>query len=462
MSSRNRKVAKYRRPININIGVIIFFVLFLYIGINIILYLRKDHLAIYEVVAKTIADDNTCQGVILREEEVVNSTQAGYVNYYIKDGEKVGKNSVVYSLDQNGNVAETLAESTDSIKLSAKDIASIRSDISNFKNSYTASNYNTVYDFKYDLENSILDCLNNSNMKNIESLSSSKKSGTIFDVVKSKKSGIISYYSDGLENLTEDDVSLDTFNTDSYNKIMLRTNNLIEKDSPVYKVVTSEKWKLILNITKEQYEKLQDKTSVKLTFKKDNLTVTAPVTVYQKGEGYFAKLEFNSYMLRYIEDRFVKVELVLNSASGLKIPVSSITEKNFYKVPRAYFTNGGDTSSIGVVRETYTEKGEKTYTFVQTEIYYQDDDYGYVDTSVLSAGDVISNVDTQETYTISETDKLEGVYNVNKGYCVFRRIEKVYENQEYCIVKSNTTFGLSEYDHIVLDASMAIEQNIIY
>jgi hypothetical protein len=204
-----------------------------------------------------------------------------------------------------------------------------------------------------------------------------------------------------------------------------------------------------------------EKTYVKLTFKKDNLTITAPVSVYQKGEGYFAKLELNSYMLRYVEDRFVTVELNLNSAKGLKIPVSAITEKEFYKVPRSYFTNGGDTSAIGVVKETYTEKGEKTYTFVQTEVYYQDDDFGYVDKSVLSAGDVISNVDTQKTYTISETDKLEGVYNVNKGYCVFRRIEKVYENQEYCIVKSNTTFGLSEYDHIVLEASMAVEQNII-
>ena len=461
MSSRNRKVAKYRRPININIGAIILFVLFLYIGINVILYMKKDHLAIYEVVEKTISDDNTCQGIILREEEVVNTSQAGYVNYYIKDGEKVAKNSVVYSLDQNGNVAETLAESSGSIKLTSKDIASIRSDISNFKNTYTPSSYNEVYDFKYDIENAILDCLNNSNMKSIENLTSSG-SGTVFDVVKSKKSGIISYYSDGLENLTEEEVSLDTFNMESYNKIMLRTNDLMEKDSPVYKLVTNEKSKLILNITKEQYDKLLEKTSVKLTFKKDNFTVTAPVTVYQKDDGYFAKLDFNSYMLRYIEDRFVTVELSLNSASGLKIPVSSITEKEFYKVPRSYFTNGGDTSAIGVVKETYTEKGEKTYTFVQTEVYYQDDDFGYVDKSVLSAGDIISNVDTQETYTISETDKLEGVYNVNKGYCVFRRIEKVYENQEYCIVKSNTTLGLSEYDHILLDASMAVEQSIIY
>ncbi|WP_167956500.1 HlyD family efflux transporter periplasmic adaptor subunit [Anaerosporobacter faecicola] len=462
MSRRSRKVAKYRRPVNINIGVIIFFVLFVYIGINVILYMKKDHLAIYEVVEKTIADDNTCQGIILREEEVVKTTQAGYVNYYIKDGEKVGKNSVVYSLDQNGNIAESLAQSNESLRLSAKDIASIRSDISNFKNTYTSNDYTSVYDFKFNLENQILDCLNNSNMKSIEDLSSSKKSGTIFDIVKSKKSGIVTYYADGMEDLKEDDVNLDTFNTEEYEKRMLRSNDLVEKDSPVYKIVTNEKWTLILNISKEQFEKLAEKTAVKITFKKDDLTVTAPVTSYQKGDGYFAKLEFNSYMLRYVEDRFVTVELLLNSASGLKIPVSSIIEKEFYKVPRDYFTNGGDSSEIGIVKETYTEKGEKKFTFIPTEIYYQDDDFGYVDTAVVSAGDVISNVDTQETYTISEMDKLEGVYNVNKGYCVFRRIEKVYENQEYCIVKSDTTFGLSEYDHIVLEASMAVESNIIY
>lgn len=462
MSSRSRKVAKYRRPININIGVIIFFVLLLYIGINMFLYLKKDHLAIYEVVEKTIADDNTCQGVILRDEEIVNTEQAGYVNYYIKDGEKVGKNAVVYSLDENGNIAETLAESNQTLKLTDKDIASIRSDISSFKNSYNFSDYGEVYNFKNDLENDILDCLNNSNMKSIESLTSTKESSSVFAIVKSKKSGIVSYYNDGMENLKEEDVSLDTFNMENYKKEMLRSNEIKEKDSPVYKLVTGEQWEVILTVSKEQYEKLKEKTSVKLIFKKDNLSVTAPVTVYQKGDGYFAKIEMNSYMSHYIEDRFVTVELILNSAKGLKIPNSSITEKEFFKVPRDYFTIGGDSSEIGVVKETYTEKGDKTYTFVPTEIYYQNKEFGYIDKSVIKAGDVISNVDTKQSYTVSETDKLEGVYNVNKGYCVFRRIEKIYENQEYSIVHSNTSLGLSEYDHIVLDASQAVEQNIIY
>lgn len=51
---------------------------------------------------------------------------------------------------------------------------------------------------------------------------------------------------------------------------------------------------------------------------------------------------------------------------------------------------------------------------------------------------------------------------MNKGYTVFRRIEKEYENNEYCIVKKDTPYGLSVYDHIVLNADYVKEQSIIY
>jgi hypothetical protein len=442
--------------------MIIFFIVFIYIVINIILYFSKEHIAIYEVVEKTIADDNTCQGIVLRKEQVVSSKDAGYVNYYIKDGEKVGKNTIVYTLDESGSIAESLSDSTSPIELTSKDISAIRNEIQAFNMNYTTSNYSEVYNLKYDLENSIFDLTNYHLIQNVDSLANSKESGTVFDVAKSEQSGIVSYYVDGMENLTADDITLDTFQTDSYNKIQLRTNNLIEKDTPIYKMVTSEDWAVVLNITKEQYDKIQEKNSLKVIFLKDNLTISAPVKVYQKGDGYFALLTLDSYMVRYVDDRFIDVEININSASGLKIPVSAITTKEFFKVPLDYFTTGGDSNAKCIKKETYSENGEKKYNFIPTEIYYQDEEFGYIDKNVVSAGDSIRNADTNETYQITETDKLEGVYNVNKGYCVFRRIEKVYENQEYCIVKKDTDYGLSVYDHIVLDAKTAVEQKIIY
>ena len=73
----------------------------------------------------------------------------------------------------------------------------------------------------------------------------------------------------------------------------------------------------------------------------------------------------------------------------------------------------------------------------------------YVDKSAFKEGDAIVNQETGERYIIGETDTLEGVYCINKGYAVFRRIEVLDQNEEYAIVSRNTDYGLSyRYDHI--------------
>ena len=40
---KNKKVVRYRRPLNINVGMIIFGIIFLYMLFNIFAYFRKDH-----------------------------------------------------------------------------------------------------------------------------------------------------------------------------------------------------------------------------------------------------------------------------------------------------------------------------------------------------------------------------------------------------------------------------------
>ncbi len=36
-----------------------------------------------------------------------------------------------------------------------------------------------------------------------------------------------------------------------------------------------------------------------------------------------------------------------------------------------------------------------------------------------------------------DEETLYGVYNINKGYAVFREVTIIDENEEYCIVESN-------------------------
>ena len=60
-----------------------------------------------------------------------------------------------------------------------------------------------------------------------------------------------------------------------------------------------------------------------------------------------------------------------------------------------------------------------------------------------------------------ETASLQGVYNINRGYAVFRKVEILFQNQEYTIVNTGTNYGISLYDHIALDSSAIKENEII-
>ena len=59
-------------------------------------------------------------------------------------------------------------------------------------------------------------------------------------------------------------------------------------------------------------------------------------------------------------------------------------------------------------------------------------------------------------------NKLEGAYNINKGYAVFKRVERLKTENGYVIVKKNSASGLSAYDHIALDATSVVEDSVIY
>ena len=175
----------------------------------------------------------------------------------------------------------------------------------------------------------------------------------------------------------------------------------------------------------------------------------------------FVQLTFSNSMVDYISDRFLDVELILEEKEGLKIPNSSIVEKNFFLIPKEYMVKGKG-GKDGVMRQTFTEKNEQTTEFVTTTIYSEDKDKYYVDQDVLNAGDVIFLPDSTETFTVSEQASLVGVFNINKGYADFRKIIILYQNDDYAIVKSDTMYGLNNYDYIALDAATVKDDQFVY
>ena len=95
-------------------------------------------------------------------------------------------------------------------------------------------------------------------------------------------------------------------------------------------------------------------------------------------------------------------------------------------------------------------------------MYAADDENYYVDDTQLRIGDYLLKIGDMAEYPVSMKGELVGVYNINKGYADFRQISILYQNEEYAIVKPHTAYGLSEYDHIALDASSLTDDSFIF
>ena len=218
----------------------------------------------------------------------------------------------------------------------------------------------------------------------------------------------------------------------------------------------------MIEIDEERAQELIEESYINVRFLKNNYTSWAAVSILRQNGGVYAKLDFNNSMITFATDRMIEVELLANSDEGLKIPNSSIVERAFYLIPTQYLTQGGNTGADGFIRETYLEDGTVSTEFVEATIYNSTDTEYYVDESVFNIGDYIVMPDSGEKYPISKQATLIGVYNINKGYADFKQVTILYQNEEYAIVKSNTEYGLSVYDHIVLKGDTVNENDFIY
>ncbi len=460
--SNSKRVVKFRRRRSVNIGIIIFTILFLYVAINIFLYFTKEHMSIYEVKEGSNVVDNLFTGLVLRDEEVITSERAGYISYFQKDGARVAKNTSVYAVDDSRQIMDIILSSDEPFDVSEEVNAQFLYEIEKFRSSFSDSNFSPVYSFHEDAQSTVLDLLNQIMIEEGQTIQEETGLTYSYGVFPSRGSGIITYYIDSYENITPDMVTKEMFQTDTYTRTMLRTTEMIPQNTPVYKLITSDSWDIILLLDEKQYNSLSGRTSIRFTVERDGQEIQAALSLFQKGSDYYARLTMDKQLSNYLQDRYLELMLHIDSEKGYKIPLSSIVEKDFYLVPLEFFTVGADSGKDGLVKETYSENGDVNFTFIPADKYFDDGTYGYVDTRLFPSGTWIKIIDNDKRYQLSLTAKLTGVFNVNMGYAVFKRIEPIYQNETYCIIKKNTSFGVSLYDHIALDGSTAVEQKIIY
>ncbi len=464
MASQNQnKIVKYRKPLNINIGTVIFAVILVYIVFCVFTYFTSRHVVWYEVQAGSLSTNNIYEAVAIRDETVVNAVDAGYINYFAREGARVAVGDLVYTVDESGKLADYIGtNATGENSLSPTDLSELKSEIVGFTNSFDRRNFSTVYDFKYDMEGTVVKLSNYSILESIDSLQSSELAGLIKQCMASS-AGIVVYSIDGYEELTLEQMTKEVFDKTNYEKSQLLGNDLIAAGDPVYKISSNEDWSLVIQTDAKRAEELLEAEYVRVRFLKNQEISWGKVESFTNESGdTFVQLTFTNSMITFANDRFVDIELILEDENGLKIPNSSIVEKDFFIVPKAYVTKGGNSGANGVLRETYTEEGEATTEFVEATIYNETDEEYYLDNASLQIGEYIVMPESAEKYALSKRGSLIGVYNINKGYADFKQINILYNNDEYSIVESNTAYGLNVYDYIVLDATTVSEDELIH
>lgn len=416
-------------------------------------------MVIYEVTEGSSSNENRFTGLILRDEKLIQTSEGGYVLPYQRDGARVAKNTPLFSMNST-LVYQNETNSDKHGALTQRDIAQVKHEIKSFYENFSDTNFTSVYQFQDNIGSTMIEIGNNNLVA-----SSNQQSGEVEgadQAFRSQESGIIVYYKDEYETITTDLVNEEMWNKENYKRTNLRTTDKINSNSPVCKIIRSEDWNLVLLLKKEQYDKLKDKKNISITVVNDGMILNSELKTMVKGTSYYAVLTFHKNMSNYIAERYLEVELKIDEIVGLKIPPSALVNKDFYEVPSEYFSKGGNSNDTGLLLVEYAKDGSISYPFVPIDISYQTEEFGYIDSALFTPGTKIQLAGKKDQYTLSKTLKMAGVYSVNQGYAVFKRVEMLYQTGEYCIIKKDTKNGLSEFDHIALDSGMAVEQKIIY
>ncbi len=458
--NKQTKVVPYQSRKNINIGIIIFGIIFIYLIATIIMYLTAPHVTVYEVRQGSILKDNAYTGLAIREEHVIYSDETGFANYYVENNSKIRVGAKIYTIsDEKLDFKQTTSEND--VVLNSKEMDSILLKIQSYNDQFVEDSFSDTYQLKDELKGTLDKYVNQSKSKQLEEM---LETGIYSDLsVKSAThDGIVVYSVDGMEDLTIEDVTTKQLKKEKYKKTEFSNNRKVKEGEPVYKIVTNDKWSLLVQVSEDTKEALMEKNTVKVNFKKDSQALRAQLTFLENTEKPVACLTFQHSMIRYINDRYLDVELVLEDETGLKIPKTSETSKEFYTVPKAYLTQGGNSNSDGVLLQSTNKEGDSITQFLPITVYYEEDETVYLDPNSFEKNPVILKPDSTETIKLNKKKSLKGVYCINKGYAVFKQIHILCESDEYYIIEEGNSFGLSNYDHIALDSKSINENDVVF
>lgn len=459
-NNKDSKILKFKKQKQLNIGIVTFGIIFIYLIATIIMYITAPRITSYEVRQGSILKDHSYTALALRDEIIVTASDSGYINYYAEDNSKVKVGSSIYTISTEKLNFDAI-EAPQNEPLTDNEIQKLSKKVESFNDNFNQTNFSDVYSFKSDLQNSISEYTSYSKLEQLNQLLNSGNASNIY-MKTSNKDGVIVLSTDGMESVTEENVKLSQLSKENYVKQEFTNNTAIMSGDQIYKLITSDYWKLIFVIDDETAELLAEKSTIKVKFQKDNQEIRAGFEIIEKEGSKLLVISMNNSMIRYSSERYLDIKLILEDQKGLKIPKTAETSKDFYIVPKDYLTLGGNNSDEGVLVQRKDSDGNTFTEFLNVNVYYEADEMVYLDPNEFGDNKTLLKPESSELYTLSQIRSLKGVYSINKGYAVFKQIKILCESDDYYIIEEGNDFGLSNYDHIALHSAGIAENDVVF
>ena len=474
------KVIPYKEQRHINFIALIFAVILIYLVVQIIRMFTGKEYTVYELKKEEVySAASVRRGLILRDEITYPVMFAGRINYLTAEGSKVSVKTPVYTTKDLSFFSNGAAGSVDVASLSKAALSSV-------KNKLVDSAVRGQKDFflyyldKADIQASVKSTFLQGSGLNLESL---VNDGSIVETTD--RSGYILYRSDSLDSVSEAGLTKECFQEESLQIDVYPTGREARVGQFAYKIVPDDTFSIAFLMDEKDQVRYAGKSYLSVNLTRLKVTQNAAFHIDTLPDGSKAGiLTFSKYGSSYLTERFLDFILEEERVEGYRIPVTSVLTRDFLLVPSAYIMKSAG-EGTKVFKEYTDASGRTNVTAVGVSLYAVSGDMVYISSTKLERGDYlvlpkeaqVKRRENGETVTVSVfepdlsgrfhlslTAPLTGVYNVNKGYCIFRQVEILEKTRDgfYYLINTKTAYGLSAYDRIMQDASGVTDNQIVF
>lgn len=464
---------------HINFVVIVYVVILIYIVTVIYLSLTKEHFNSFYAEYGQILKEDTFKGIILRKEEVINSSEDGTVTYFIPENTKVRQNAFVCATNQdpelkkviNDQINSHLSQLNSAMSLTLEDHTLLQGKIRDYVIEKPSKELTYTYVAKDNLISMFNDLSNSVYIKDQALYEKVQQSIAINEsehlangvYYRMPYGGVVSYSIDGLEKYSIEnfDYSLLEKNTLQNDRTEITT---IKQGEPLFKIIDNRLIHIVSEVDAYCAKYLEEKNYITIYFPKKNIQIDVKKQSLETIDGkFYVTFEVDRYINDFLNDRFIDFKIVYENFSGIKVPNEAIISKDLYQVPKsAVYEEKG---LFKVQKEIYDDKDttHKSIVPIAIKVYMMDETYAYIDVlngeaklslndTILYTDNVNERVSESLPFTLVNMESVDGVYVINKGYTDFRRIHMLYEGDSFSIIESELSYSVGLFDRVVTEA----------